>query len=42
MGVGERSTFVISAPFAYGSRGAGNDIPADSALIFDVELISFS
>lgn len=39
MKVGERATFVISAPYAYGSRGAPPDIPGGATLVFDVELL---
>jgi FKBP-type peptidyl-prolyl cis-trans isomerase len=42
MGVGERSTFVISAPYGYGSQGFSDAIPANSVLVFDVELLSFA
>lgn len=36
---GAKATFVIPAKLAYGPRGAGNAIPPNSILIFDVELV---
>lgn len=41
MPVGSKFTFYIPAELAYGERGAGNLIGPSSALIFEVELISF-
>eukprot|EP01128_Nolandella_sp_AFSM9_P011568 TRINITY_DN833_c0_g1_i1.p1 TRINITY_DN833_c0_g1~~TRINITY_DN833_c0_g1_i1.p1 ORF type:complete len:162 (+),score=40.55 TRINITY_DN833_c0_g1_i1:24-488(+) len=38
---GERATLYISPGFGYGEMGAGADIPGNSPLIFDVELLSF-
>ena len=32
-------SYIIGRDLAYGKRGAGRDIPGDTALIFDVELI---
>jgi len=41
MVVGEKRRFWIPAELGYGSRGVGDGlIPADSALVFDVELLS--
>ncbi|KAI0036940.1 hypothetical protein K488DRAFT_40234 [Vararia minispora EC-137] len=39
MCVGEKRTITIPSDKAYGSRGFGNLIPANSALVFDVELV---
>ncbi|KAI0663459.1 hypothetical protein C8Q70DRAFT_1050136 [Cubamyces menziesii] len=39
MCVGEKRTLTIPPGMAYGSRGFGNVIPANSALVFDVELM---
>lgn len=36
---GSRAVLLIPSPLAYGARGAGADIPADSPLRFDVELV---
>lgn len=41
MSTGAKYRFFIPENLAYGSRGAGAAIPPYSALIFDVELISF-
>jgi FKBP-type peptidyl-prolyl cis-trans isomerase len=38
---GEKATFYIKSEYAYGSSGAGDDIPPNSDLLFDVELINF-
>ena len=39
MRVGETYEFAIPANLAYGARRVGGDIPANSALIFTVELL---
>jgi len=41
MSVGAKYRFYIPYDLGYGSRGAGASIPPYSALIFDVELLSF-
>jgi peptidylprolyl isomerase len=40
MKVGTRATLLIPSALGYGSRGAGANIPPDSVLRFDVELIN--
>lgn len=39
MRVGDRATFILPSDIAYGEKGAGDVIPPNSTLIFDVELI---
>lgn len=42
MKVGEKRRLFIPSNLGYGSRGAGNVIPANANLIFDVELLQIS
>jgi len=39
MKVGEKRTLIIPAHLGYGAKGAGKDIPPNSSLTFDVELL---
>ena len=39
MKVGDKWELIIPPDLGYGSKGAGNIIPADSTLIFEVELL---
>lgn len=42
MSVGDKYRLIIPPGLAYGSKGAGNVIPPDATLVFDVELMSVS
>lgn len=37
---GESATFYIKSDYAYGNEGAGDDIPPNTDLYFDVELVN--
>lgn len=40
MHIGDRWQVYIPSDMGYGRRGAGRDIPGDSTLIFDIELLA--
>ena len=42
MAEGSKYRLYIPSDLAYGKRGAGRDIPGDTALIFDVELVKIN
>jgi FKBP-type peptidyl-prolyl cis-trans isomerase FkpA len=39
MHVGGKREVIVPASMGYGARGAGSDIPPNSALVFDIELL---
>jgi len=39
MKVGGKRTLIIPPTMAYGTKGAGSSVPANAALIFDIELL---
>ena len=39
---GGKGLLIIPSPLAYGNSPAGNDIPANSILIFEVEILDFT
>jgi len=41
LGKGGKGKFIIPSGLAYGTRAMGADIPANSVLVFDVELFDF-
>ncbi|CAM9881744.1 unnamed protein product [Ascophyllum nodosum] len=42
LSIGERAKVTIPAALAYGERGFPGLVPPNSALVFDLELVSFS
>ncbi|KAG0246386.1 hypothetical protein BGX31_002687 [Mortierella sp. GBA43] len=40
LSVGEKATLDITSDYAYGEEGADDDIPPNSDLIFEVELVA--
>jgi FK506-binding protein 1 len=40
--VGEKAIITCPPDYAYGDRGAGNVIPPNATLIFDVELVAIT
>ena len=41
MKIGEHALLICKPEYAYGEAGAGEDIPPNSTLYFDVELIDY-
>lgn len=42
LSVGEKGVLTISPEYGYGAQGAGNVIPGDATLTFEVELVSIN
>mmetsp|Transcript_27328 Transcript_27328/g.69121 ORF Transcript_27328/g.69121 Transcript_27328/m.69121 type:complete len:112 (+) Transcript_27328:83-418(+) len=42
MSLGEQAVLTITSDYAYGMMGAGGSIPADTDLVFEVELLDIS
>ncbi|CEL51679.1 FK506-binding protein 1A OS=Neosartorya fumigata (strain ATCC MYA-4609 / Af293 / CBS 101355 / FGSC A1100) GN=fpr1A PE=3 SV=1 [Rhizoctonia solani AG-1 IB] len=42
LSLGEKAKLTITPDFGYGSRGAGNAIPPNATLIFEVELLAIN
>lgn len=40
MNIGDKYRLIIPADLGYGTRGAGSDIPPNTTLLFDVELVN--
>lgn len=40
MKVGEKATLIFPSSLGYGAQGAGKDIPGNSPLVFDIEVVS--
>ncbi len=40
MKLGEKATFIFASGLGYGRTGSGNRVPAESTLIFDVEMVA--
>jgi hypothetical protein len=38
---GEKANLTCTGPYAYGEDGAGDDIPPNATLIFEVEMLDF-
>ena len=37
---GEKGTLIFPSSLGYGAQGAGGDIPGNTPLVFDIEVIS--